>query len=685
MYKIGIDTGGTFTDGVLFDEEGGIRIFKASTTPDDFSIGVLNCLEEAASGLGLSLSEFLGKVSLIAHGTTITTNVCIVSSGAKVGTISTKGFRDVLELRRGMRPAHYYRETAPAPVLSPRYLREEVEERVLHTGEIHTPLNEDDVRQAIKKLKEQGVEAIAVSLLFSFLNPAHEKRVGEIISEEYSGAYVALSSEVLPQVREYERTSTTVLDAYVGPSLIKYLTKLDERLREENFKGELLLMQSNGGVHKWDEALKRPVGSINSGPAAAFPASLFYSDMLGSKDILSVDMGGTSFDVGLIKDRSINTTTEGWIGQQRKAIPMVDILAIGAGGGSVAWVDPNGILRVGPQSAGSAPGPACYGKGGTEPTVTDANLILGYLNPEYFLGGKMTIDMEAAERALRKIAGELDIEVIEAADAIYNVVNENMINAITLAAIRRGYDPQEFLLVVGGGTGATHAVSLARKLKMSRIVIPKQSPVYCAFGLLLSDLKHDYVQSHIIPLRRADLGVINSLFERMEHEGVKTLQSEGVARDDIIFRRSADMRYIGQFKEVEIDFPKKDLSLDDIDPIEKLFSDKHQQLFTFSDPERELELLTLKVEVIGKIPRPSLKVVPMNGKNPDHALKDTRAVYFTDEKAFLSSKIYDGDLLKPGNVIVGPAVVEEMALTLIIPPKFSFQVDQYGNYGTTVH
>jgi len=680
MYKIGIDTGGTFTDGVLFDEGGEIKIFKAPTTPEDFSIGVLNCLEEAASGLKLKLREFLGRVDLIAHGTTITTNACIVSSGAKVGTISTKGFRDILELRRGMRPAHYYKKTAEAPVLSPRYLREEVEERVLPNGEINIRLNEDDVRRAIKKFKEYSVEAIAVTLLFSFLNPKHEKRIAEIISEEYPAVYVALSSEVLPQVREFERTSTTVLDAYVGPILIKYLTKLHERLKKENFNGELLLMQSNGGVQRWDTALKRPLGSINSGPAAAFPASLYFAEMMDTEDILSVDMGGTSFDVGLIKNRTINTTTEGWTGQQRNAIPMADILAIGAGGGSIAWVDPNGILRVGPQSAGSDPGPACYGKRGVEPTVTDANVILGCLNPDNFLGGKLTLDVDAARKALNKIADQLGIDIIEVADAIYNVVNENMINAINLAAIRRGYDPQDFLLVVGGGTGAIHTVSLAQKLNISRILIPKQSPVYCAFGLLLSDLKHNYVQSHIAPLRSADLNFVNSLFEEMESEGSKNLRKEGVSPENIFFRRSADMRYLGQYKEVEIDFPGNSLGPEDIESIEKLFSDKHQHLFAFSDPSRELEILTLKVEAIGKTPRPSIKRKPIEGKNPDQALKGRRSVYFTEVKDFLDTNIYNGDFLEPGNIIEGPAVVEERALTLVVPPKFKFKVDQYGNY-----
>ncbi len=680
MFRVGIDTGGTFTDGVLVDSRGEVKIFKAPTTPEDFSTGVMNCLKEAAMSLQLELREFLGQVEVIAHGTTITTNACIVSAGAKVGLITTKGFRDILELRRGIRPAHYYRKTEPAPVLCPRYLREEVEERVLASGEIHTPLNEAEVWAAVERLKRHGVEAIAVSLLFSFLNATHERRIAEIVSEACPDVYLALSCDVLPQVREYERTSTTVLDAYVGPVLNRYLKRLHERLIEENFTGEFLLMQSNGGVHRWDTAIRRPVGSIHSGPAAAFPASLFFGDLLAREDVLSVDMGGTSFDVGLVKNRKINTTTDGWVGLQRNATPMVDVHAIGAGGGSIAWVDPNGILRVGPQSAGSVPGPACYGKGGTAPTVTDANLILGYLNPEYFLGGKMTIDLKAAEKALSTVAEQLKVGITEVAEAIYNVVNENMINAIILAAIRRGYDPQRFLLIVGGGTGAIHAVGLAKRLKISQVLVPKQSPVYCAFGLLLSDLKHDYVRSYVAPLRKMDFAEVNGIFREMERQGKETLAKEGISAGGMRFRRWADMRYIGQYKEISVELPSGDLSAADNERIESLFSKRHQQLFSFSDEKRGLELLTLKVEGSGRVPKISLKEHASTDGDLSRALKRNRTVYFSQAKDFLDTIIYDGDLLKPGNILEGPAVVEEMALTLVIPPETAFRVDRYGNY-----
>jgi len=359
---------------------------------------------------------------------------------------------------------------------------------------------------------------------------------------------------------------------------------------------------------------------------------------------------------------------------------MVDVHAIGAGGGSIAWVDPNGILRVGPKSAGSVPGPACYKKGGVAPTVTDANLILGYLNPDYFLGGKLVLDRRAAEKALEVLADELKIDPIAVAEAIYHVINENMINAINLAAIRRGYDPTRFLLIVGGGTGAMHAVELAKKMKIGRILVPKQSPVYCAFGLLLSDLKHDYVRSFIAPLAKTDFSELNAVFRDMEHQGRQTLEREGISPSDVVFRRSADMRYIGQYKEISVALPSENLSETDIKLIEKSFSERHQRLFSFSDEKRGLELLTLKVEAIGKVPKIRLSEQSSDGSDSSKALKGMRKAYFTEAKDFLESSVYDGERLKPGNIVPGPAIVEETVLTLVIPPGISFQVDHYGNY-----
>jgi N-methylhydantoinase A len=678
MYKVGIDTGGTFTDLVLFDQEGNIRTFKAPTTPQDFSLGVMSCLEGAAGELGMDFRRFLEQVDIIAHGTTVATNVVLTGSGAKVGLITTKGCRDILEIRRGQRPGLWTRKMEPIRPLVPRYLRLEVDERCRYNGEIVTPLNEEDVRNALWKFKEEEVEVIAVCLLFSFVNPTHERRIREIITVEYPGVYVALSSDVLPQVREYERTSTTVLDAYVAPTITKYITKLYERLKEKGFAGELLIMQSNGGVQKWDTAINHPVGSINSGPAAAFPSSLYFADVLKTDDVISMDMGGTSFDVGLIKDRAIKTTTESEISNQKVSLPMVDILNIGAGGGSIAWVSSSDILRVGPQSAGALPGPACYGRGGAEPTVTDANIVLGYLDPDYFLGGRMKIDADAAHKAVEKLATRLGIGVVETASAIYSIVNENMINGIILASVRRGCDPRGFFLIVGGGAGATHAVSLAQRLGISRIIVPKHGAVYCAFGLVLSDLKHDYVRSYIARLKQADFAEINQFYAEMEREGGAALKGEGISGDKVAIVKSAAMRYFGQFKEIEIDVPGKSLSSKDIPVFEELFSKKHEQLFGYSDPTRELEVLTLKSVSIGRVPRPYLK--PVESKGARQALKGKRQVFFVESKDFIETLVYDGDALQPGSIVEGPAVVEEVAMTLAIPPKFRFSVDLFGNY-----
>ena len=684
MYRLGIDTGGTFTDAVLLDDQGNMRVFKSSTTPDDFSLGVINCLRDAATDLGSELPDFLSKVTVIAHGRTVATNAVLTSSGAKVGSISTKGFRDTLELRRRKRPGEWFRKVKPVEPLCPRYLSLEVDERMRYTGEIITPLDEGDVLSAIKTFKDEGVEAIAVCLLFSVLNPVHEIRIKEIIQQEYPEAFVSISSDVLPQLREYERTSTVVLDAYVSPTVVDYVTKLEQRLREQNFTGEFLIMQSNGGVQAWDLALKHGIGTLNSGPAAAFPASQYFAESMGVQDILSVDMGGTSFDIGLVKDKTIKTTTESTIAQHRNAYPMVDILTIGSGGGSIAWVDRAGLLRVGPKSAGAAPGPACYGHGGLGPTVTDANVILGYLDPGYFLGGKLQIDSDAAHRAFEPLATKLGIAVIEAAEAVYTIVNEDMGNAISEACVRNGYDPRDFLLVVGGGAGATHAVRQAQKLQIPRILIPKQAPVYCALGLVLSDLKHDFVRTFFSRLRQADFDRINQLFDDMRSAGRDALLSEGIADSDISFQAFADMRYVGQFRAIEIELPSSTLGNQSIDRIEALFSNKHEQLYTYCDPTRELEIVSLKGVAVGAVTRPDPASQALEERDAAKALRMERSVYFSEFKEFVSTPIYDGVRLRPGNLIEGPAVIEEAAMTLPVPPGVVFSVNEYGNYFATI-
>lgn len=684
MYRVGIDTGGTFTDAVLLDDGGNMQVFKSSTTPDDFSIGVMECLAEAAISLDCELSGFLRDVSVIAHGSTVATNAVLTSNGAKVGSISTKGFRDTLELRRRKRPGEWFRKVRPVEPLCPRYLSLEVNERLRYTGEIITPLDEKDVLGAIKIFQDEGVESIAVCLLFSVINAVHEIRIKEIIESEYPTAFISLSSDVLPQLREYERTSTVVLDAYVSPTVVNYVAKLKQRLTEHDFNGEFLLMQSNGGVQSWDLAIKHGIGTLNSGPAAAFPASLYFAQSMDVQDILSVDMGGTSFDVALTKDRTIKTTTESTIAQHRNAYPMVDILTIGSGGGSIAWVNPAGLLKVGPQSAGASPGPACYGRGGTTPTVTDANLILGYLDPEYFLGGRMKVDHNAARAAFDPLAATLGVSVVEAAEAVYTVVNENMGNAISEACVRYGYDPRDFLLVVGGGAGATHAVRQAQKLQIPRMLIPKQAPVYCALGLVLSDLKHDFVRTFFSRLRQADFNHINKLIDEMRSSGRDALISEGISDHDISFRALGDMRYVGQFREIEIELPDSVLNTDSIDEIEAAFSRKHEQLYTYSDPSREIEIVALKGVAIGAATRPEPASQSLEGYNAGSALRTERPVYFSESKDFVTTPIYEGALLKPGNSVGGPAVIEETAMTLPVPPGVTFTVDEFGNYLATI-
>lgn len=681
MFKVAIDVGGTFTDTVVISEDDDIRLFKVSSTPFDFAQGVMNCLKKAAHSYSLDLHEFLRKTDLIVHGTTVATNAMLTNSGVKTGLITTKGFRDVLELRRGMRFTLYNYKVPFPRMLSPRFLRTEVEERILHSGKVKTPLNEDDVHKAIKWLKENHAEAIAVCFLFSFLFPKHEERVAEIIKEEYPEAYISISSEILPQVREFERTSTTVINAYVGPLISRYLNRLEKSLKDSGFGQQLLVMQSNGGVQSVELSTRYAVNTISSGPSAGIPAAIYFANALGSENVISIDMGGTSFDVALVEKNSAMTTAEKWIGGHRIAIPMLDIHNIGAGSGSIAWIDPGEILRVGPQSAGADPGPACYGKGGKRPTVTDADLILGYINPDYFLGGEIKLDVEEARKSIKQEIGDkLNIDVIEAANAIFGLINATMADAISFVSVQRGYDPKDFVLCAAGGAGPIHAMRLAEEIGIPRIIIPKIAPVYCALGMLLSDLKHVYARSYYSRTEEVVIKKINDTYEQMERNGIKALEREGIPPEDIYLIRSADMRYIGQVHEVEVLVPGGYLDMDAIKSMEEKFHQSHEALYTFSDRGSGTEILTYRVTAIGRTKKPTLTEKPYNGKDPSHALKGLRETFFMEYNGFAKSPIYDGDRLLPGNRVKGPGVIEEVAMTVVIPPDHELWVDKYGNY-----
>ena len=677
--RVGVDVGGTFTDFLVVDEAGNAGVYKTSTTPEDPSIGFFRGLEKASAQRGLQLDAFLQQVETIVHGTTITTNATLTGDGANSGFITTKGFRDVLNMRRGLKERQF-EKYAPPPALIPRRHIQVAEERINVLGEILTPLNEADVRAAARYFRRENIEAVAVSFLWSFRNPAHEMRVKEILEKELPGIYVSLSTEILPQIRLYERNSTTALNAYVGPVLTRYISRLLSELETRNFAGNLLIMQSNGGVMSPQVAQRFASNTLLSGPAGAPMAGLFYGNTHGFDNVITVDMGGTSFDVALVKDAEPVVTTEGMIGEHRIASPILDIHTIGAGGGSIAWTDKGGLLAVGPKSAGAVPGPACYGRGGTLPTVTDAQYVLGYLDPAWFEEGELEFDAEAARTAIdQHIARPLSMDLVTAADGIYQLVNNNMAAALGVVSVERGYDPREFVLVVAGGAGPIHAAAIARELDIPLILIPRESSVFCAAGMLISDLKHDYVRTYATDIDQVDTGAVSALFKDMAATARATLTSESVPADRIDIKYSADLRYIGQFNEVEVALADgTQLTDKSVEDLSAAFHLKHDSLYGYSMPDAGVELINLRITARGKTEKPAQERHEKGAVDPDHALLGARDAWFAGD--FVDTPVYEGLKLANGNRVSGPAIIVQPTTTIIVPPDFELLCDEYNNY-----
>ncbi|MFQ6016053.1 MAG: hydantoinase/oxoprolinase family protein, partial [Anaerolineae bacterium] len=655
-------------------------IFKDLSTPEDPSVGVFNVLRKAASYYGLSLREFMPQIELLVLGTTVATNTMLQYNGANTGLITTKGFRDSLEMRRGFKEDIWDLSLRRPPMIVPRYRRLGVRERLNYRGEVITPLDEEEARRIVRQMKEMDVESIAVCLLFSYVNDAHERRVKEIIQEEYRQAYVSTSSEVLRQVREYERTSTTVVNAYLAPVVSRYLANLQEALKREGLRCEFLITQSNGGVMTVGFASEHAVNAVLSGPSAGAIGGMFFAQTLGLPNLIVVDMGGTSFDVTLIQDGRYELTTEGQIAGYRVALPVIDIHTIGAGGGSIARLDEGGLLKVGPQSAGAVPGPVCYGQGGTEPTVTDANLVLGYLNPDFFLGGEITLVPEAAHAAIKeKIADPLGLDPVEAAHGIYKLTNSNMADAIRVMSIQKGHDPREFTLIAAGGAGPAHAARLAQEVGIPRVIVPKVASVFCALGMLESDLKHDYVYTFWDRLSTLDLDKLNAEFERLEAEGREALQAEGAAPQDICIERSMDMRYIGQHHEVTVEVPTHHLEPDDVLEIGRRFHQAHQRLYLYNEPQTDVETVNIRLMAIGLVPKTEIAPLSKDGADASDAIKGCRPVYFEETGGFTDTPVYDGNRLRPGNSFSGPAIVEEVTTTAVVLPGNKARLDDLGN------
>lgn len=678
-FKIGVDVGGTFVDLVLIDEHNKPRLYKSPSDPKDLAGAVLDGLEAIARQVGTPLRALLSNTDVIVHGSTVTTNALLTKTGARVALLTTKGFRDVLAMRRGLRTRQLdAKQNPPSPLVS-RHLRFPIAERIDCEGKELSELDAAEIQSAIRQIGAQGVEAVAVAFMFSFLNDDHERKAKAACARVLDGVPISLSSEVLPKVRFYERVSTTVLNAYTSPVLARYLEALERRLADSGFAGRLLIMQSNGGVMDPDFAKTYGARSLLSGPAAGPVAGVRYAQLHGVSDVITIDMGGTSFDACLVKDGVPQITTEMEIADYRLALPMIAVHTIGAGGGSILWVDGRGLIQAGPQSAGALPGPVCYRHGGTQPTVTDADLVLGYLDPAYFWGGRMHLDEEGAREAiLQQVARPLDLDVVAAAYGAYMVVNSNMVGAIREVSVRRGYDPREFALVVAGGAGPVHAGSIAKELEIPLVIVPRNAAVFCAMGQLLSDFRHDFVRSYVTPLDKIDLERVNELYHGMKSEAVKTLASERIPPDRMRLSFYADVRYVGQFSEIEVPIEEEIWTETTAKTVAKVFHEKHEALNGYSVPSAPLEVMSLGVVARGITDKPEIIRLGRDGRSGSSAIKGKRKIFI--ENDFTEVPVYAGPELVPEDSFAGPAVVEEETTTLIVPSGYSVFCDTFGNY-----
>ena len=683
-YRIGIDVGGTFTDFLMIDAAGNAKVFKTSSTPQDPSIGVLNGLGEMAEFVGCSLEEFAGQIELIVHGTTVTTNAVLTGNGVKTGLITTEGFRDILEMRRGYREELYNNKLTPPPALVPRHLRLPVRERVDVTGKVVRPLDPKSLDAAVAKLKQEGVQAVAICFMHSHVNAEHEQAAKAAVQKTLGDAYLTVSSELLPQARLYERVSTTTLNSYIGPILKRYLQALQANLARIKFGGVLLIMQSNGGVATPESTAATAVMTLLSGPAGGPVAGTVFAGVQGYDQCITVDMGGTSFDASVVQRGVPLLRSEGWIARQRLALPMLDIHTIGAGGGSIGWIDDGGLLRMGPQSAGAQPGPACYGRGGERPTCTDANLVLGYLEPSYFLGGRMALDREAARKAIEKhIAKPLGFSIEEAAAGMFHLMNVNMAAGLREITVARGIDPREFPLIVAGGAGPIHGAMIGVEMEIPIILVPRESSIFCASGMLRSDFKHSYVRTYHALASAADVRTITGHLTDLERQGRRVLHEEKVTnRDRVRVEYAADMRYLGQHNEITCTFDIIRLEKEGIDYLTEVLHDEHDRLYGYSLREggAEAEIVTLRVTVIGITDKPAMQFMERVDETSSHCIKGTRSVYIPSEKQFRDIPVYDGDKLCYGHLGDGPAIIEQVTTTTFVSPEYNFAVDRAGTY-----
>ena len=672
--RIGVDVGGTFTD-VVVARDGEIRVAKTPSTPAAPEEGVVDGLRKGREAAGLDLSE----VAFLAHGTTVATNAVLERDWAETALITTEGFRDALEIGRQARPDIYdFSVEKPSPVVE-RDRRYEVGERLDERGRVETPLSEGDVRAIAAEIHEQEVESVAVSLLFSFENGAHERRVRELLAEEGVEVSVSLSSQVLPEIREYERTLATALNAALKPVMDRYVGRLAERAAGLGIPADLRIMQSNGGIIGSARARETPVNTLLSGPAAGVQGAAHVAALAGFEDALTMDMGGTSCDVSLVRDGDPVVSTEVDVGEYPVRVPMVDVYAIGAGGGSIAWIDSGGALRVGPRSAGADPGPVCYGRGGQQPTVTDAHLLLGRLDPEALLTGDLEAEVEAVRNVVREqVADPLGMNIEEAAQGILDVANANMERALRVVSVERGHDPREFALVAFGGAGPLHAPTLAAELEVPRVLVPRTAGVLSALGLLITDLVHDLSTSMVRPWDEVDFAELADVYEEFEHEGRERLLAEGLDEAAIGFERTVDVRYRGQSFELRVPVPNGGLDEDALEAVAERFHRRHERRYGHASSDEPIELVTVRLRARGEVPTPEISAATVDGTTED-AIREQRPVVFDGEP--FETPIYDRTRVPAGAEFEGPAVVEGPESTVVVRPDQEVEVDEFG----TIH
>jgi len=681
--RFAVDTGGTFTDLIVEDDGGGIRMYKASTTPDDPIVGVMDSIDAAAKDRGLSREGLLAKGHLFVHGTTRAINAIVTRTTAKTAFLATKGHPDILVFREGGR-IEPFNFTVPYPdPYVPRSLTYEVPERIMADGSVAEPLSEQAVVEIARQLKAKAVEAVGVCLLWSVVTPDHELRVGELLAEHLAGVPVTLSHQLNPALREYRRASSTCIDASLKPLMGAYLTNLAERLRATGFAGRVLVVTSQGGVMDASDIARTPIHSINSGPAMAPVAGRHFARVDSGMDTAIVtDTGGTTYDVSLVRRGRIPWTRETWIGQPFRGhmtgFPSVDVRSIGAGGGSVAWVDPGGMLHVGPRSAGAVPGPACYGAGGTEATVTDASLVLGYLDPDYFLGGTMTVDVEAAARSItNKVAEPLALTLEMAAAAIIDLATENMVHAIEDITVNQGIDPATACLIGGGGAAGLNAVLIARRLGCERVIIPEVGAALSAAGALMSELATQYQATHYMISGRFDRDSVNEVLANLEVRCQEFIDGPGHGSIESRIELTAEARYPHQVWEIEVQLPSPRFrSDDDVRALVAAFHRTHEDVFAIADPESEIEVVGWRAAVSCRIRE--VGTGSLAHANGHSQLSSVRRAYFPGT-GYVEAAVRHFEDLKPGAVLKGPAIVESSFTTVVINPGAAATATETGS------